>query len=101
MENKAPLQELDVEKIVEIIYNALNNKGYNPAAQLSGYILSEDPLYIPDWENVREVINYTDRDEILNLIIKYYFEHRFGASDANSNFSANVSVASDVNENND
>jgi uncharacterized protein (UPF0297 family) len=45
---------------------------------MAGYILSEDPLYMPDWNNARGIIRHIDRDELLRLVIEYYFENRFG-----------------------
>ena len=77
MENKSPTQNLTVEETIEIVYNALINKGYDSISQFAGYILSEDPLYIPDWENARGAISRIDRDELLKLLIQYYFENRF------------------------
>lgn len=77
MENNAPLQDITVEETIEIVHDALINKGHDPAAQFAGYILSEDPLYIPDWKNARGVITHVDRDELLKHLIKYYFENRF------------------------
>ena len=76
MENKSQLQNITVEKTIEIVHDALINKGYDPISQFAGYILSEDPLYIPDWENGRGVIAHVDRDELLKLLIKYYFENK-------------------------
>lgn len=69
--------QADIEKTVECIYNALKDKGYDPATQLAGYLLSEDPLYMPDWNNARGLISHIDRDDLLKIIIEYYFENRF------------------------
>ena len=85
MENNSPIQELSIEETVEIVYNALINKGYDPVSQFAGYILSEDPLYIPDWKNARGAISRIDRDELLKLLIKYYFENRFEAASSHKN----------------
>ncbi len=78
MDNKLSLNGISAEKAVEIIHNALINKGYDPISQFAGYILSEDPLYIPDWENARGVINHVERDDLLMLLIEYYFKNNFG-----------------------
>jgi uncharacterized protein (UPF0297 family) len=85
MENKSPFQDITVEETIEIVYNALINKGYDPISQFAGYILSEDPLYIPDWENARGAISHVERDELLKLLIQYYFETRFSDISAKSN----------------
>ena len=67
----------ELEDMLEQIYTALCEKGYSPSSQLAGYILSEDPVYIPDWNNARGIIRHIDRDELLHLIIDYYFDTKF------------------------
>ena len=75
--NEALACENDMEKTIECIYHTLKDKGYDPATQLAGYILSEDPLYMPDWNNARGLISHIDRDDLLKMIIEYYFKNRF------------------------
>ena len=76
MTNK-PTNKAEIEGIIEKIYEALIEKGYDPSSQLAGYILSEDPVYMPDWNNARGQIRHIDRDDLLRLIIDYYFKNRF------------------------
>ena len=64
----------ETQEVLHKIYDALCEKGYSPSSQLAGYILSEDPVYIPDWNNARGIIRHIDRDELLHLIIDYYFD---------------------------
>ena len=78
MNSKKPTSKLELENMIESIYASLCEKGYDPASQMAGYILSEDPLYMPDWNNARGIICHIDRDELLRLVIEYYFENRFG-----------------------
>ena len=77
MNSKKPTTKAELEEMIESIYKALCEKGYDPSSQIAGYILSEDPLYMPDWNNARGMIQHIDRDELLRLIIDYYFENRF------------------------
>lgn len=70
-------KELTIEETLEIVYEALLERGHDPVAQLTGYMLSEDPLYLPDWHNARGLISYVDRDELLKLVIEYYLVNRF------------------------
>ena len=62
------------KKILQEIYNALCEKGYDPVRQIAGYILSEDPVYITDWKNARGMIQHIDRDELLKELIENYLE---------------------------
>ena len=68
-ENKLTLEQL--EDVVEKVYVAMLEKNYDPSIQLAGYILSEDPLYMPDHNNARGLIRQVDRDELLQLVIDY------------------------------
>jgi uncharacterized protein (UPF0297 family) len=54
------------------VYNALQEKGYNPINQIVGYILSEDPTYITNYNNARTLIRRLDRDELLQVLLKSY-----------------------------
>ncbi len=66
---------LSSAEILKIVYEAINLKGYDPARQIAGYILSEDPTYIPDYNNARGLIRHLNRDELLKFFIGFYFEN--------------------------
>lgn len=67
-------RDREIRTILNTVYNALKEKGYNPINQLVGYILSEDPTYITTNQNARSLIRRLDRDELLQAMLKYYFE---------------------------
>ena len=56
------------------VYEALTEKGYNPINQIVGYILSEDPTYITNYNNARAIIAKLDRDELLAKLLKNYLD---------------------------
>ena len=64
----------DSKKILREVYDALNEKGYNPIAQIVGYLLSEDPTYITNCNNARALIRKVDRDELMQELVKSYLE---------------------------
>lgn len=64
--------ELENRYILQTVYDALSEKGYNPINQIVGYILSEDPTYITNYKNARSLICKIDRDELLNSMVKQY-----------------------------
>ena len=64
--------QIQAKDILEIVYNALVEKGYNPVNQIVGYILSEDPTYITTYNNARTLIRHIDRDELLQALVKSY-----------------------------
>lgn len=64
----------DTATILSTVYKAIQEKGYDPARQIAGYILSEDPTYIPDHIGARGMIRHLNRDELLKIFIDFYFE---------------------------
>lgn len=63
------------EKILEV-YDALEERGYNPVNQLVGYLISGDPGYISSFKGAREIICKMDRIEILNVILKDFIRYK-------------------------
>lgn len=62
----------EIKKTLNVVYEALLEKGYNPVNQIVGYILSEDPTYITTYNNARNLIRHIDRDELLQEMVKSY-----------------------------
>ena len=62
----------EIKAILTSVYNSLQEKGYNPINQIVGYILSEDPTYITNYNNARSLIRRLDRDELLQELVKQY-----------------------------
>ncbi len=61
-----------VRETLEIVYDALEEKGYNPINQIVGYLLSGDPAYIPRHKDARNLIRRYERDEIIEDLVEYY-----------------------------
>ena len=62
--------ELQVSDVLEIVYKALKEKGYNPVNQIVGYIMSGDPTYITSHNNARSLIMKVERDELVEEVPK-------------------------------
>ena len=67
--------ELQVSDVLEIVYNAMDEKGYNPVNQIVGYIMSGDPTYITSHNNARSLIMKVERDELVEEVLKTYIEN--------------------------
>ena len=65
---------MQIREILSSVYDSLVLKGYNPVNQLVGYILSEDPTYITNYNNARSLICRIDRDELLQELVRSYVE---------------------------
>lgn len=68
------LEQERIKSILKVVYNALEEKGYNPSDQIIGYILSGDPTYITSHDNARSMIQEVERDELLQEMLKVYLE---------------------------
>jgi len=64
--------ENEMRLILRQVYQALDEKGYNPISQIVGYILSEDPTYITTHNNARSLVRRIDRDELLQELVREY-----------------------------
>ena len=72
VENGTQIQTKD---ILEIVYQALREKGYNPVNQIVGYIMSGDPPYITSHYGARKLISKIERDELVEEMLKSYIKH--------------------------
>ena len=67
-------QELKVGEILQLVYQAMTEKGYDPVNQIVGYIMSGDPTYITSYQNARVLIRKLERDELLEELVKDYLD---------------------------
>ena len=67
--------QIQAKDILEIVYKALKEKGYNPVNQMVGYIMSGDPTYITSHNGARSLIMKMERDELVEEMLKTYIKH--------------------------
>lgn len=68
--------ELEFEKILHEVYNAMREKGYeNPQINMCGYFVSGDPSYITNYKDARSRMCSVERYELLNYLIKKHFKN--------------------------
>jgi len=65
-------QQASAEGILLAVYDALQEKDYNPINQIVGYLLSGDPAYIPRHNNARSLVRKKERDELIEELVRYY-----------------------------
>ena len=65
-------KKTEIKEILSSVYDSLLVKGYNPINQLVGYIISEDPTYITNYNNARALICRIDRDELRQELVLSY-----------------------------
>ena len=67
---------IEVSDILEQVYEALKDKGYNAVNQIVGYIMSGDPTYKTSHRNARSLIMKAEREELVEEMLKYYIEKK-------------------------
>jgi uncharacterized protein (UPF0297 family) len=67
--------EVSVKKVLDVVYNAMAEKGYNPVNQIVGYIMSGDPTYITSHNGARSMIMKVERDELVEELLKEYIRN--------------------------
>lgn len=67
-------RQKDVKETLVTVYNALEEKGYNPINQIVGYLLSGDPAYIPRLNDARNLIRKYERDKIIEELVRSYLD---------------------------
>lgn len=68
--------EARVKMVLDIVYNAMAEKGYNPVNQIVGYIMSGDPTYITSHNNARSMIMKVERDELVEELLREYIKNK-------------------------
>lgn len=72
---KVEKDRTSVKEILEDVYEALTEKGYNPVNQVVGYIMSGDPTYITSYKNARSLIMKVERDELVEEMLTEYIKN--------------------------
>ena len=68
--------EVQVKEVLDVVYTAMEEKGYNPVNQIVGYIMSGDPAYITSYKGARSMIMKVERDELVEELLKEYIKNR-------------------------
>lgn len=64
------------EEIKEALSNAylgMKERGYSPIDQLVGYLRTDDPSYLTNNRNARNVLRRFDVEDVLEMILESYF----------------------------
>ena len=68
--------EIRVKEVLDVVYNAMSEKGYNPVNQIVGYVMSGDPTYITSYKGARRMIMKVERDELVEELLKEYIKNK-------------------------
>ena len=73
-DNFDKVEQKTIKEILTIVYDSLDERGYNAIDQMVSYILSGDPSYITSHNNARNVIGRIERDDLVEELIKAYLD---------------------------
>ena len=62
----------NMRRILRTVFDSLKEKGYKPVNQIVGYLLTEDPTYITNYNNARSMICKLERDELMQVLVREY-----------------------------
>lgn len=68
--NLNDIRNADVKETLRDVFLALEERGYNPLSQLSGYLISGDPAFIPRYNDSRVRIMRLQREEIIEVLLR-------------------------------
>lgn len=71
------VEELDAEMTrltLKEVYEALEERGYDPVNQIVGYLISGDPGYISSYKDARNKIQEIDRAKIVEILLVEFYK---------------------------
>ncbi|MCR4961467.1 MAG: IreB family regulatory phosphoprotein [Lachnospiraceae bacterium] len=71
-----PGKPMSAEEVLEIVYKANKEKGYDAVNQITGYLVSDDPTYITSYNDARKTVRKLERDEIIEELISAYVKSK-------------------------
>jgi len=71
---KSQTGDHSAREILQQVYAALQEKGYDPINQLVGYLMSGDPVYITSHNQARTKIRKLERYELLEELVGHYLQ---------------------------
>ena len=73
------IKDIDTELVYSIlgeVWDALEERGYNPSNQIVGYLISGDPGYISGYKDARSKIQEIDRAKIVEVLLQEFYSDK-------------------------
>lgn len=65
---------LSPDEALHLLYALIKEKGMDPIAQLSGFVITEEPTYIPNYKDARTLASKIGRDKLLFALLENFFD---------------------------
>jgi len=69
-------EDISAQDILQKVYAALQEKGYDPINQMVGYLMSGDPVYITSHNQARAMIRKLERFELIEELVRNYLQEK-------------------------
>lgn len=76
MFKKVGEENVSAQDILQKVYAALQEKGYDPINQMVGYLMSGDPVYITSHNQARAMIRKLERFELIEELVRNYLQEK-------------------------
>ncbi|WP_407307971.1 IreB family regulatory phosphoprotein [Desulfosporosinus sp. SB140] len=73
---KAVGEDVSARDVLQKVYAALQEKGYDPINQMVGYLMSGDPVYITSHNQARAMIRKLERFELIEELVRSYLQEK-------------------------
>ncbi|MDD6467457.1 MAG: IreB family regulatory phosphoprotein [Erysipelotrichaceae bacterium] len=70
------VRKQNIKDVLNLVEEALTERGYNAVNQIAGYLISSDPAYISSYKNARSVIQTVERHEIIEELVRVFLEQK-------------------------
>ncbi len=71
---ESPIATVAARDALDALIYAISSAGMNPVVQLLGYFTTEDPTYLPEGVNARNLAHRVGRDKLLRAMLEGYME---------------------------
>lgn len=72
---RAPEAAARPREVLEFVFRALQEKGYDPIRQIASYLITGEPAYITAHLGARSLMAKVERDEVMEELVRYYLTH--------------------------
>lgn len=62
----------DTRAILMAMYEALQEKGYDPVRQIAYFLLTGEPAYITAHKGARSLAHRLEREEVIETLLRHY-----------------------------
>ena len=79
-DTELPLDSYAADTLASLV-RIISDCGQDPVTQLAGYLMTDDPTYLPDTAHARALADRVGRDKLLETLIRAYMDGNISPSE--------------------